>query len=550
MTSNEGAPATVSARRLKIASIFLWVLLYVLVLAALAGLRSHIFYQPIEHDEAIFLYGGQVWAEGGLPYRDFWDHKPPHVFLFHSLPLRLFPFSRTAVLVHELLWLALAATLFAAVCRVYLSRLATFAGLVFFCLFVSYRQTIRSGGLTEESSLAFVALSYLMILRPSPRVALRAFLAGLSLGMAAEFRQTYAPSLLFLTLAALWQARRPGMTRWKTVGAVVLVGAGFALPEMFWSAFFAAHGAWREYIEASYLFNFRYVGARPEDAGWRAALAAYLKILFDTGPVLAAPLLAIALAPWLPRLRRPILWLALAAFVCEFLPISISGEYYHHYYIQATVSSCLLLALAAEGVRTVALGLAGRTSEGGRGVLKHAAGAVVALGVLALAGWFTVGGIQAYIDGYRTVLKRADRELEEQHSIGQAVAALTGPNDRIQLLGVQPNAVYFVARRHAASRYFHNAPFFKAKFQANITPAMRRRFEDDLRRRPPALVILGPLEGAMEPAQGTAIFDQRPAAAFLKPWLEANYVALADYPKEWNWYGEGEKATFWVRRGK
>ncbi|KPL08281.1 hypothetical protein AMJ85_08465 [candidate division BRC1 bacterium SM23_51] len=532
-----------------------WLLLWCLLLAVLGGLRSHTFQAPLSHDESIFLYAGQAWAAGELPYRAHWDHKPPHIFLFHSLALRFFPFSRQAVLVHELLWLALAGTIFAAVCRLYVSRTATAVALVFFCLFLSTRVTIRTGGLTEESSLVFVALSYLLILRSSPRVWRDALLAGLFLGIASEFRQTYAPSLLFLCLAAWWRSRQARLGAKGTLAAMLLSGVGFALPECFWSAYFALKGAWWEYFEGSYLFNLFYIGAEADThSGFIHGLREHWRVLTDTGPVLAAPVLAVLVALWLPRSRRWLLGLALVAFVCEFAPVSISGEYYHHYYVQAAISSCLLLALAAEASREVAAGLVGRSRGSQPSRAKLAAGVLVSVVVLGAATWLTIGGVRVYRDQYRSVLRRnraRGGELAMQKSLGEALARLTRPDERILLLGVQPNACYFVAKRYAGARYFHNAPLFKNKFQPHISEAIRQRMMDDLRARRPTLILLGLLEDEKE-WRGMEMFDERKGAAFLRPYLEENYVPfeeiVPDIPIGWFWYFK--TCTFLVRKNQ
>jgi hypothetical protein len=523
-----------------------WLLLWCVLLAALAGLRSHTFLAPIAHDEAIFLYGGQAWAAGQTPYRGFWDHKAPNIFLFHSLPLRLFPFSRPAALVHELLWLALAATFLAAVCRLYLSRTATFAALVFFCLFVSERVTVRTGGLTEESSLTFVALSYLMILRPSRGVWRDAFWAGVFLGFAAQFRQTFACSLPFLLAAAAWRSRRAGLNARSAAAAMALGLVGFAAPEAFWSAYFALRGVWREYFEGSYLFNFFYVLADRESQMTLAdSLHEHWRVLRDTGPMLAAPALALPMSPWLPRGRRAILGLLVLAFAGEFAPVLISGEYYHHYYIQAAVSSCLLLGVTIEAIRGIVMGKTDGPAEarpdGAKRVIRLAVGLAVAATVIAAAAWLTVGGVRVYVEQYRSVIRRNRSpvgDLAIEKSLGAVLDQLTTPDETILMLGVQPNACYFAARRYAGARYFHNSPLFKGKFQKHISAAMQQRMLADLKTRRPTLILLGTLEGGEREWLGLGLLDRR--AGFLRPYLDANYAPLeqvvSQIPRDWFWY--------------
>jgi hypothetical protein len=54
----------------------------VLFIALLIAAPS--FQYPFGRDQALFAYGGRVWLEGLLPYRDFFDSKPPGVFALHA----------------------------------------------------------------------------------------------------------------------------------------------------------------------------------------------------------------------------------------------------------------------------------------------------------------------------------------------------------------------------------------------------------------------------------------------------------------------------------
>jgi len=182
-------------------AVFIWCVLFVLLLAA----RSYTFRSAIVHDEGVFLYGGMAWAAGELPYRDFWDHKPPGVTLFHSIPIRLFGYSLLAVRLHEVFWLAISATILFYLCRAHLLPATAILSLLFYCLLVSTKLVIRSGGLTEESALTFHALSYLFALRRKGSLGLNVFLAGLFVGLAAQFRQPFGLTIVFIALCLLWR---------------------------------------------------------------------------------------------------------------------------------------------------------------------------------------------------------------------------------------------------------------------------------------------------------------------------------------------------------
>ena len=48
---------------------------------------------PLMGDQALFLLGGRTIDGGGILYRDFWDIKPPGIFLFYFIAGKLFGFS-------------------------------------------------------------------------------------------------------------------------------------------------------------------------------------------------------------------------------------------------------------------------------------------------------------------------------------------------------------------------------------------------------------------------------------------------------------------------
>src|SRR6266542_4018262 len=44
-------------------------------------------------DSGVFLYVGWRFLNGGIPYRDVWDHKPPLIYFVDALGLKLSPNS-------------------------------------------------------------------------------------------------------------------------------------------------------------------------------------------------------------------------------------------------------------------------------------------------------------------------------------------------------------------------------------------------------------------------------------------------------------------------
>ena len=72
---------------------FVWIaicLVYILI-------RLNTVSIPLDRDEGIFGYAGQVILNNGLPYRDVFDHKPPVAFYLNALALLFVPPTSTGI---------------------------------------------------------------------------------------------------------------------------------------------------------------------------------------------------------------------------------------------------------------------------------------------------------------------------------------------------------------------------------------------------------------------------------------------------------------------
>ncbi|HQP96836.1 MAG TPA: glycosyltransferase family 39 protein [bacterium] len=525
---------------------FLWI--YVAVFLAYGVLRSHTLLSPILHDEGLFLAGAQACAAGELPYRDFWDHKPPGIFYFHSIPLRVFPFSRLAVKIHEIIWIALSASLFLLLCRRLFSSVTATVTLAFYVFYTSAPVTIRSGGLTEELALPWLVLAYFLIFAPPKRngtsseslplppgegrgegsgtTLLTSLLAGICLGMAGQFRQTFLLSaIVFLWI--IWSESAP-KTHLQHIGSFLL---GLILPEMLVSLYFLLYGAWWVYFETSYLFNFAYIHGGNAPPVGRRTFEQLFQFLLNTGPYLAAPILAFgALGKSRFPARRFLVPLILL-FALDLCSAELSGEDYEHYYVQAAVSSCLLIGLLVQAVET---DLRNRQIPG----IRLRLGRMVLVAILGVLTATAVYGYGRDVIRLVQMQKRERGPIVLQNAVADGVRRVTLPEDRILLLGKSPNSVYIVAHRLPGSRYYHNAPLFKAKLREFIPERFHEEFLSDLRTRRPVVLILGAAEGESITRGMDLVREQAP---FMLDYLNENYVPLEQItdkiPDDWTWYG-------------
>lgn len=516
--------------------------LWIGIAALYAGLRSFTYFSELVHDDGLFLYTGQAWAAGELPYRDFSDHKPPGLFFLLSIPCRLFPFSLFAVKSFLVLWAALGAVLIYQLCRQFTGRIASCITLLLYIFYTSQFTTIRSGGLTEEGALPFVILSVLFLLnKPGWSGALA---SGVALGAAAQFRQTFALTALFHFVWIAQFAFSKKQDRKTTFVQTTALCAGMVLPESLVSFYFFIHGAWWAYFENSYLFNFIYVSASPHNS-WQQILTHHSSFIISTGPYLLAPLFAIALAPWANKNSRAYLVPLLACFAGDMTAVSLSGEYYTHYYVQAAVSIHLLFACCISTIIQPSLNMPNK-------ILRILFWPVVIL-ITALTIALLTSGVKTYIQDYRSALRDYQnpyRAYAFQRGVALAARQITEPDEKILLLGQAPNSVYFLSGRYSGSRYYHYSPLWKEKFNGKQNQRFYQQFITDLNTRQPVLLIMdSTVMDSDEPLDWIRSFSQETADA-----IQESFTPLSDQYEnvipEDEWFWHDINVSFWIRNDR
>ncbi len=525
---HEAAPSGVTdLRTLQI--ILAWLCLF----AALLVLRSHTYWGYIYHDDGLFLYAGQAAASGKLAYRDFWDHKPPGVFYLHAPVLWLFPFSLAAVKIFDALWVSISATLLFLTLRWHFNFRAVLIATVSYILFLSMPDPIRGGGLTEECGLVFQGVFYLLVLTHPEATRRHAWLAGVFLGCAMQCRQTFALDfpILILWLWYLRQEQNRPVVWW--IKGCIAAGFGILVPEIVISAWFWLHGAWHDYFTGSYLFNVLYVQRGEAGRSWQSLFHSWLGFTTSTGPYLVAPLAASVLLPWMNPMHRRLLLVIALGYIGDLAATMMSGEFYAHYYVQAAWPMCIALGLITH-IGIWALNRWWKSKS-----RRYLPAAACALGICGGCLWLMGLGLHsAYADVRKAYMQAAEEDgrWAAQREIGRAIAALTAPDETIQLLGRSPNSCYFLSGRHASSRYYHNTPIFKSKFEGDVSEELRKTFMDDLRANPPALFVIG--EGdTKRPWRELQLIEQH--IPELRAILDSDYIALeevTEIPEDWWWY--------------
>lgn len=448
-----------------------YVFLFLLTALALDLANPH-FDKPAR-DGGFFLYAGGQILEGKLPYRDFWDSKGPGIFYINALGLLLGGGSRWGV------WFVEFVCIFGTLILLYnsLSKRWGVGAALFGSLLagLGLRAVLGYGNYTEEYALLFNAagLALFLSMVDVERNYWKYLWVGALFGLSFTFRANniggfFAIALCNLAFYGFHRNFREAMR------ILVSLAAGFALPLLLWTIYFAALGSAGEMIYASILFNFSYSAAKDREwldifggfgrygMDWYAwfTLAAWFVLGFRV------------LASFVQRKVSVFEVFLLLWFPMEILLSNLSGRNFTHYYISwtlaAAVYSAFLFAEAWQAAFKVP------PLEGWSDGFSAAASLALIVLLISIspaswtryAGTFRSGGA-AYVD-----------------PVSAYIRDNTQPGDLV-LTWYPEMGVSFMAGRTSPVKYLYYPLFL----EGSLTPEIEARYIEDLTTNPPELIL-------------------------------------------------------------
>jgi hypothetical protein len=305
--------------------------------------------EPAYHDGAIFMYVGEMWRRGLIPYLQVFDNKPPGIFFITGIA-SAFP--------HAFWVLSLIVFLFVMGCILSVRKTlqvagaparTIFLGTIATALIVNMRFYGGATNLTETYMLGPMAASMCAFAYALRSGKLRyVFLAGVCSGIACAFKP-FALSVFAAQIVFVIFHEAPLSVFSVRIRAVLssilanIAGAAVAWVPIF--AYFAAHGALKQMLDASFFYNVHYgMAAQPKPLELIDNLAENLLPLSSTLGCIVIGLVALRKQPSQAPSQRSALWdLTLLWFAFGLVLVFMAGRGYRHYFLSLTPS----LALAA-----------------------------------------------------------------------------------------------------------------------------------------------------------------------------------------------------------
>jgi hypothetical protein len=480
--------------------------------------------QPMGADEALYAYVGERIGDGGLPYRDAWDQKPPAIHVTYAAMRALWPHD-SVVAAADLLMAAVVAVLLWQLGGL-LASPAVGASAALLFLLLSNPSFARLGGVSvraqcETFIAAAITGAFVLLAGSRTRAGtLRVAAAGLLFGIAFTYKYNAAVyGVAGVCALLLW--------RRLTLASLVALAAGFLIPIAAFAAWFGGAHALGDLYQATIAYNLRYSG---ETYGGPASAAGYLL----TFPVRHARVDALWLigcggcAVLLLTARRnaerllAVVWVAAAC-----LSIAINGSRdLPQYFVQAAPA----LALAAAW--------AGALLWSRRQVANAAAVLILCVAVWRVndfpklventwrdaqyaAGKVTVQDHLARY-GDRATRKYSALAVDE---LGSFMRAHSRPDDFVYVFGFSCGA-YVHADRVSASRFFWSRPVI-AGFNDGQPGYGFTGVLADLRRTSPVVVALQQRDWSPDVDDSAHFFMSSVPAA---EWLRAGYDRVDAVP--------------------
>ena len=436
-------------------------------MAAVALIRLRLADVPLERDEGEYAYAGQLILQGIPPFQLAYNMKFPGTYYAYSVILAIF--GQTAWGVHAGLMvvnLATIAILFFLARRLLKDPVAAAVTAIAFAVLSVDRWTLAIfGHATHFVVLAAMAGLLVLFRAIDSNKAVLFAMAGMLLGVSILMKQNGA---FFLALAlgiAAWSAHElPERRLVVALSRTALVGAGAALPLAILALLLYAQGVFGTFWFWTMQYGGEYGAAMSFSDGWTALKLSFAALSRANLSIWLLALLGLFLF-FITRWPKPSRILVTAFLVLSALAVCPGLYFRQHYFILLLPAIALCCGIAVASLER----LLGFMTP--RGVARTAAAAVfvLAVGMYVRNEWdylFSISGREISRSVY------GGNPFVEAPELGRYLQAHTSPDDRIAVLGSEPQ-IYFYANRKSATGYIYTYALmeqhaYSARMQAEM----------------------------------------------------------------------------------
>ena len=454
-------------------------LFLVLLTALVLNLANPLFDKP-SRDGGFFLYAGSQILNGKIPYQDFWDLKGPAIFYINALGLWLGGGSRWGVWAVEFL------CIFGTFLILYraLSKRWGFGAALFGVTMagLGLRVALGFGNYTEEYALLFNAAGLYLFLSmvdtEQERNYWKYFWIGALFGLSFAFRANNIGGLFGILIAVfLFYLFKRNFV--EAVKIILVTLAGFMVPLLLWTGYFALLGGAKEMIYGSITFNFSYSAAKDREwidlfggfgrygmswYGWLTLLAWFVVVVRTLVSLVQKKIsfLEIFLLVWFP---------------IEILLSNLSGRNFTHYYISWVLAVAVYCAFLFAEIWQAIFKTSSKQGWTERMSAFTSAALIVLLFVISPS-----AGMR-YSETIAQLFSRAGT-MEYVDPISAYIRENTQPDD-IVLTWYPEMGISFMAKRASPVKYLYYPLFL----EGSLTEEIESTYIKDLTTNLPELIL-------------------------------------------------------------
>ncbi|MEJ7729110.1 MAG: glycosyltransferase family 39 protein [Polyangiaceae bacterium] len=456
-------------------------------------------------DQGIYAVVARSMLDGGMPYRDAWDFKPPGIFVIYALARALMGEGQVAIRMLEALGLAAMALGMTELARRWWGEARV--GLLAAALAILVHAQLDFWHTAQPESFGgmLTIAALLCAGRDEPVLGGRGtsrrpwawwILCGALFGAAGLLKPPLAGGGVVVAGAlSVWRLRRTtalAARQRRLDAAAPLLGVflGGCLPVLACAAWFGARGALGHLHDVLFVFTPYYTAIGWQNQGFTGMAWWGLTEWLVTYSAVFAGGLALLLGFHPRDTERPAVWLLAALIGVHVLGVVLQGKFFPYHYGATWPLTALLASLGLWRLweRLERFGVTGALAFAGL------------LGVLAVAKtatkdvpgtFWTRTATRMALNGREDVAARdalasvADVHAPANRAVAETLAAAVSPDRSVFVWGFEP-VIYDMSGRRAATRFIYDVP----QRVAWASESMRGQLMADLAADPPAAIVV------------------------------------------------------------
>lgn len=433
-------------------------LMVAIIIAITAGLRFRLLDVPLERDEGEYAYAGQLILQGIPPYSLVYNMKLPGIYAAYALILAVLGQTHTAIHLGLLIINAFTILLIFLLAKYLTDSFAAVFTAVAFAVMSLAQSVLGIFAHAEHFVILFALAGILLLLFAIDRNNLMLLLtASVLLGVGFLMKQHGAAFIVFAGLYLLFsQPRRKPFELKSFLLIVALFTVGVLLPFGITCLVLWRVGVFEKFWFWTFVYAREYVSIVPVQAGWEYLKLGMIPIISSAKSmwILAGIGLVTLLVEKKCRNRR--------SFIISFLLFSFlstcPGFYFrNHYFILLLPAVALLSGVGLVGIRQILGWLLGGQRET---IAKDLITGLLGLGILFFTLYQQKNFLLANDLAMLSHMTYGHNPFPESLKIAEFIKANSSSDDKIAILGSEPQ-ICFYANRRSATSYIYTYPLME-----------------------------------------------------------------------------------------